>query len=98
MEEIKNREEITTVEEKKKKLTLKERREKIKEQLEKLNKQITLKGKKVLATVFYELIKDEELYNILEERSQDKEFKEKLNNQVKEIILILNGESDESTK
>ena len=95
MEEIKNIEKITNVEEKKKKLTLKERKERIKEQLEKLNKQIILKGKKVLSSIFYDLIKDEELYNILEQRIQDKEFKEKLNAQVKEIILILNSEINE---
>ena len=97
MEEIKNTQEITKVEEKKKKLTLKERRERIKEQLEKLNKQIVLRGKKVLATIFYDLVKDEAIYNILEERVQDKEFKEKLSARTREIILeLVSSELDES--
>ncbi|MCF0171881.1 MAG: hypothetical protein HUJ87_15420 [Fusobacterium varium] len=85
------------MEEKKKKLTLKERRERIKEQLETLNKQIVLKGKKVLANIFYDLVKDEKIYGILEERIQDKEFKEALNIEVKKIILnlIQKKEADE---
>lgn len=85
------------MEEKKKKLTLKERRERIKEQLETLNKQIVLKGKKVLANIFYDLVKDEKIYGILEERIQDKEFKEALNIEVKKTILnlIQKKEADE---
>lgn len=73
----------------KKKLTLKERKEKMKEQLESLNKQISTRAKKILGNIFYDLMKDEKLYEILEERSQDKEFKEKLNLAVKKLILEL---------
>ncbi|MGL4865793.1 hypothetical protein [Cetobacterium sp.] len=73
----------------KKKLTLKERKERMKEQLESLNKQISTRAKKILGNIFYDLMKDEKLYEILEERSQDKEFKEKLNPAVKKLILEL---------
>lgn len=81
-----------------KKLTLKEKREKILEQLENLNKQIVSNNKKILSNIFSDLIKDEQIYDILEARSQDKDFKEKLNMKVKDIILEIELEINTNNK
>jgi len=76
--------------EKRKKISLAEKRKKFLEQLEKVDKEWEEKKKRVLAVVFNDLLEDENIYEILNTNGRKREFKDKINGKLKEIIPIIN--------
>lgn len=85
------------LEKNKKVLTLKEKQDRAVARLEGLKKQIKEASKRTFILVFSGLMIDEEIYVILKKRLKDKEFKNKVRREIKELIILLDEEKGDKT-